>query len=136
MAVSTHYLTYVLEQLAGLAGVHTRRMFGGVGFYCDEVFFGLIADDVLYLRVGDSSRGNYTSRGMAQFRPYAHRPHLSMKYYEVPVEVIDDPQELVNWARRAVEVASTAPSKPRRGTSTGSPKRGRLTLGARGIRTK
>ena len=84
-------------------------MFGGVGLYCDEYFFGLIADDVLYLRVDDSSRADYTSRGMAQFRPYADRPHLSMKYYEAPAEVLEDAAELASWARRSVAVAMRAP---------------------------
>jgi DNA transformation protein len=89
MAVSNDYLAYVLDQLAGLRGVSSRRMFGGVGLYCDEYFFGLIADDVLYLRVDDSNRADYAARGMAQFKPYADRPLLSMNYYEAPVDVLD-----------------------------------------------
>jgi DNA transformation protein len=56
MTLSADFLAYVLEQLAGLGGVSSRRMFGGAGLYCDEFFFALIADDVLYLRVDDSNR--------------------------------------------------------------------------------
>jgi len=86
-------------------------MFGGAGLYCDEYFFGLIADDVLYLRVDDSNREHYTERGMAQFRPYADQPHLSMNYYETPAEVLEDTGELVSWAQRSVRVAMAAPVK-------------------------
>ncbi len=68
MAVSGDYLAFVLEQLAGLPGVASKRMFGGVGLYCDELFFGLIADDVLYLRADEASRADYISRGM-RWRP-------------------------------------------------------------------
>ena len=109
MTTSADFLAYVLDQLAGLGGVSSRRMFGGVGLYRDESFFGLIADDVLYLRVDDSNRPDYTARGAAQFRPYADRPHLSMRYYEAPADVLEDAGELVSWARRSVEVAMKAP---------------------------
>jgi DNA transformation protein and related proteins len=109
MTTSADFLAYVLDQLAGLGGVSSRRMFGGAGLYCDEFFFGLIADDVLYLRVDDSNRADYSTRGMAQFRPYADRAHLSMNYYETPADVLEEAGELVTWARRSVAVAMRAP---------------------------
>ena len=108
MPVSSDYLAYVLEQLAGLAGLSARRMFGGVGLYCEELFFGLIDNDTQYLRVNDDNRADYTARGMSQFRPYADRPELSMSYYEAPADVLEDPAQLVSWARRSVAVAMAA----------------------------
>ena len=108
MPVSSDYLAYVLEQLAGLAGVSSRRMFGGVGLYCEELFFGLIDNDTLYLRVNDDNRADYTARGMSPFRPYADRPELSMSYYEAPADVLEDAAQLVSWARRSVAVAMAA----------------------------
>jgi DNA transformation protein and related proteins len=109
VSVSADFLAYVLEQLAQLADVTSRRMFGGAGLYSDGLFFGLIMDDVLYLRVDDSNRAHYSSRGMAQFRPYADRPHLSMNYYAIPADVLEDAVALVSWARRSVTVAMKAP---------------------------
>lgn len=64
--------------------------------------------DVLYLRADDSNRSDYAARGMAQFRPYADKPHLSMSYYEAPAEVLENAGELVNWVQRSVEVAAQA----------------------------
>ena len=113
MAVSSDFLAYVLDQLAGLGGVNSRRMFGGAGLYKDEFFFGLIADDVLYLRVDDSNRNDYASRGVAQFKPYADRPHLSMNYFEAPAEVLEDPAELVEWARGSIAVAAAVQGQRR-----------------------
>ena len=112
MPVSNDYLAYVLEQLAGLGSVSSRRMFGGVGLYCDEFFFGLIDSDNLYLRVGDANRADYVARGMSAFRPFADKPLLSMSYYETPAEVLEEATELVSWARRSVAVAMAA-SQPR-----------------------
>jgi DNA transformation protein len=113
VAFSSDFLAYVLDQLAALGGVGSRSMFGGVGLYCDELFFGLIADDTLYLRVDDANRGDYTARSMQPFRPYADRAQLSMSYYEAPAEVLENAAELIAWARRSVEVAMRAPAKMR-----------------------
>jgi DNA transformation protein len=111
MAVSNGYLDHVLEQLYGLGRVTSRRMFGAVGLYCAELFFGLIADDTLYFKVDDTNRADYESRGMGQFRPYPDKPDVSMTYYEVPVDALEDAEQLVAWARRSLVVAA-APSKP------------------------
>jgi len=112
MAVSSDYLGYVRDQLSGLGGVTSRRMFGGAGLYCDEFFFALVDNDTLYLRVDDSNRADFTTRGMGQFRPYPDRPQVSMTYYETPADVLEDAAELVAWARRSVAAAMAA-AKPR-----------------------
>jgi len=109
VTVSADFLAYVLDQLSALDNVSSRRMFGGAGLYCDEAFFGLIADDTLYLRVDDSNRGDFTARGAAPFRPYADRPELSMSYFEAPASVLEDARQLAEWARRSVAVAQRAP---------------------------
>ena len=79
------------------------------GCYCDEFFFGLTTDRCALPRVDDSNRAEYTSRGMVQFKPYADRPHLSMRHYEVPADLIDDASELVTRARRSMVVAMKVP---------------------------
>jgi DNA transformation protein len=117
MSASNDYLQYVLEQLADLSDVTSRRMFGAFGLYRDGVFFGLISDDTLYFKVGDATRDDYESRGMGRFKPYRDRPGLSMSYYEVPADVLEDVEALVAWAKRAVTVAAQAPKpvRPARG---------------------
>jgi DNA transformation protein and related proteins len=110
MAVTDDFFRYVLEQLSGLRGVASRRMFGAVGLYSDGAFFGLISSDVLYFKVGDSNRPDYEARGMSQFRPYRDRPQISMSYYEVPAEVLEDVDECMLWAQRSIAVAHSAPA--------------------------
>jgi DNA transformation protein len=119
MAVSSDYLQYVLEQLSGLARVSSRRMFGGIGLYCDGVFFGLIDSDTLFFKVDDSNRGDYVARNMAAFRPVADKPDLSMSYFEVPADALEDRDELASWASKSVAVA-VASAKPRKKRSTGT----------------
>lgn len=80
-------------------------MFGGTGLYCDDIFFGIIASGVLYLKVGEANRREYEAAGMKPFKPYRDKSS-TMKYYEVPLAVLESPTDLVAWARRAVTVAA------------------------------
>lgn len=112
MAVSRDYLAYVVDQLATFDRVVAKRMFGGYGLYAQELFFALIADDTLYFKVNDATREDYVARGAPPFRPFADDPDsYSMNYYQVPADVLDDPDELARWARKALDVARTAQSK-------------------------
>ena len=113
MAVQAQYLAYVLEQLAGLERMSTRRMFGAVGLYSGEFFFGLIDDDTLFFKTGESNCAEYQARKMPRFMPPANRPPGPMGYHQVPADIIEDGEALVAWARKAVAVALTARAKPR-----------------------
>jgi DNA transformation protein len=111
MAVSDEFLQYVLEQLEGLGVIAARRMFGAIGLYHENRFFALISRDTLYFKVNESNRGDYEARGMGRFRPFADRPQLSMTYYEVPADTLEDAEECVAWARRSAAIAA-ATQKP------------------------
>ncbi|HVF17143.1 MAG TPA: TfoX/Sxy family protein [Steroidobacteraceae bacterium] len=109
MAVSANFLSYVIDQLTGLGAVRTRRMFGGIGLYCDDLFFGLIDDDVVYFKVDDSNRTDYTSRGSKAFRPVADDPNaVSMSYFNLPEDILEDSDEVRRWARKSVVIAAAA----------------------------
>lgn len=113
MPVSSDYSQYVLEQLARLPRVTSRRMFGGVGLYSDGVFFGIIANDTVFFKVDDSTRDRYVERGSEPFRPYKDRPEVSMSYFQVPADVLEDADELVPWARAAVRAAAASAASKR-----------------------
>ena len=104
MRVSGNVRDFVLDQLAGLEGLRARAMFGGVGLYAGEVFFGIVAADVLYFKVDDSTRAEDEAAGSKPFKPYADRA-MTMPYYAVPVDVLESAPTLIVWARRAVAVA-------------------------------
>ena len=88
-------------------------MFGGVGLYSNDVLFGILSADTLYLKVDDSNRGRYEAAGMTAFKPYSDKP-MTMPYYQVPADVIEDRDELAVWARASVRVAVRAPSRKAR----------------------
>ena len=111
MAVSPDFVAYVIEQLAQLTRVTSRRMFGGVGLYADGLFFALIASDALYFKVDDSNRSDDEQRGSRPFCPFPDKPEMLMNYYDVPAELLDDAEELSKWARKSVAVALVAANK-------------------------
>ena len=105
MAISEQFLEYILEQLQGLGRLTSRRMFSGAGLYSDGLFFGLLYKDRLYFKTDDSTRPEYEARGSEGFRPRPNTSRVSMRYYTVPADVLEDSQELVKWARQAVAVS-------------------------------
>ena len=113
MAVSQSFLTYVLEQVAGVRGVTSRRMFGGVGLYSDDIFFAVLDNDTLFFKVNDTTRPRYVKRRMPPFMPIPGKPAMS-SYYQVPPGVLEDADELAAWAREAVGVGASAPAKAKR----------------------
>jgi DNA transformation protein len=112
MRVTEGFREFVLGQLAGVRGVHARAMFGGVGLYAEDVFFGILAADTLYFKANERSRARYEAAGMAAFRPYADKP-VSMSYYQVPAAVLEDAERLAVWAQGAISAARASRPAPR-----------------------
>ena len=79
-------------------------MFGGVGLYSGEFFFALIADDILYFKADASTRPDFEARGMGPFRPFGDAGG-TMQYYQVPEDLLEDPDALRPWVEKAVDIA-------------------------------
>ena len=107
LKVSDGFKSFVLDQLEELGDVTPKSMFGGVGLYHRGVFFGILARDTLYLKVNDTNLADYQRAGMKPFRPYPNRSG-TMRYYSVPLDVLESPPDLAAWARKAIAVASGA----------------------------
>ena len=115
---------YVLDQFKQVSGVAARAMFGGFGIYKAGVMFGLIADDELYLKVGDANRPDYEARKSHPFTYEGKGKPMTMSYWRVPDDVLEDPDLLKGWAIKAYDVAlkakkdSNTKPKPRRSPRT------------------
>jgi len=109
MSVSDEYIAYVCDLLADFEPLRIKRMFGGAGVYSGDLFFAILVDDALYLKVDDSTRNDFESRGL---RPFAYRMKNGrtaiMNYYPVPPEVVDDPEAVSAWTSKALDVARRA----------------------------
>lgn len=109
MPVSDDYIDFVRDLLAHFEPLRIRLMFGGAGVYSGELFFAILADDVLYLKVDNGNRAEYAQRGLGPFTYETKTGRRgTMNYYPVPPEVLEDPEALDSWARRALEAARRA----------------------------
>ena len=107
----TSFLTEAVEQAIG--PISTRAMFGGVGIYAGQRFFALIADDALYFKVDDTNRPDFERLGMRPFQPNGEGGEV-MQYYQVPAEILEDPEALRPWAEKAISVAARKRMKGKR----------------------
>jgi DNA transformation protein len=129
LRVTPEFRDFVLDQLARIPQLRSKRMFGGVGLYSGDSFFGIVAADELFFKVDVSNRSAYEAARSEPFRPVLNRP-VSMSYWRVPIEVLEDPGELATWALAAIRVAGNAGSKPRRKAKPAS-RESRKTAGRR-----
>ncbi|WP_428481752.1 TfoX/Sxy family protein [Pyruvatibacter mobilis] len=108
MPVSADYTDFLIEMLAPLGPVTSRRMFGGAGLFADGLMFGLIVNDVLYFKVDGENRAAFEEEGMEVFSYARSGKQASLSYWRVPERLFDDPEEFVDWARDAMSVALRA----------------------------
>lgn len=115
MAPTEGFKDFIKDQLAGFAPVSIRNMFGGAGIYTDGVMFALLADDVLYLKADATSARTFEAEGMGPFT-YAMpgKPPVAMSYWEVPPRLLEEPDELAEWAREAHRIACANKAKSSR----------------------
>ena len=117
MAISDDYIAFARDLLSDLEPLRVKRMFGGAGIYSGELFFAILVDNELYLKVDDANRADYESRGLAPFSYEMKSGRTgTMSYYPPPPEVLEERDALVQWALKAVDAArrSAAGKRPGR----------------------
>jgi DNA transformation protein and related proteins len=102
---------FVLDQLSALPDVRAKAMFGAFGLYQNEHFFAILDEVRLFFKTDAVSQADYVARGMDSFTYESRGRTLRMSYHEVPPDVLENPQELVVWARRAIQAATAPPGK-------------------------
>ncbi|MBP7065130.1 TfoX/Sxy family protein [Ferrovibrio sp.] len=105
MTASNDFMEHAAELFAPLGPIAVRRMFGGAGVYCRGVMFALIVDDTLYLKADAETKGDFEARGVGPFVYTGKGKPVAMSYWQLPAEVIDEPETLLEWARKAYAVA-------------------------------
>jgi DNA transformation protein len=106
--VSSDLVNHCLELLAPLGAVRARRMFGGHGLYCDDLFFALIAADRLYLKTDAQSRPAFEAAGCEPFVYDARGRATATSYWAVPAEAMESAGQMQPWARLAMAAALRA----------------------------
>ena len=122
MVASDSFAEFLREQLAPLGRVSLRRMFGKSGVFCDGIMLGMVADNMLFLRVDEQNRDAF--REAADSPPLSYEKKgstIDLAFWRAPERLFDEPEELVAWARLALAAARRVAA--RRGHASPRPAR-------------
>ena len=114
MSNDNAFTSYVVELMQTIGPVRAKRMFGGHGIFLGDLMFGLIADNVLYLKADSESEDEFIKKGLDAFTYKKKDKVLSMSYYQAPEEALEDSDEMNTWANKAYNAALRAASKKKK----------------------
>lgn len=117
MSADAALIAHLLDVLRPLGGVAAKRMFGGAGLFRDGLMFGLISDEMLYLKADAETVADFEAEGLGPFS-YGTKngERVLTSYWRAPERLLDDDDEMRTWCRRAAEVATRAAKKKVGGT--------------------
>lgn len=101
-SLADHYV----DQLSSWAKTTTRQMFGAVALYRHDHVFAMVWHGGLYFKVDDESRKGYEAAGSHALGYVSEGDKHALKsYWEVPADVLEDHEQLHQWAERAYHAA-------------------------------
>ncbi len=108
MKNSKEFIAHVGELMAGVPGVTIKSMFGGHGVFREGLMFGCLARDELYLRVDGERREQVKSQGGEQFGFEMRGRPMTMPYFTVPSDALEDAELMTELAAAAFADALAA----------------------------
>lgn len=107
MGANAEFVSYIVEQLAPLGFLTTGRFFGGYAISYHGQQFAWIIGSTLYLRVSDITRPDFEAADAQPFKYTTKKGEITVrKFYTAPEFLLDDPEQLLSWSRRAIEAAA------------------------------
>lgn len=93
-----------------------RRFFGGEGIYLGDVMIGMVFDDKIYFKTDEETRKAFVAE---KTKPFTFKKSSTGEtvvtgWFALPDRLYDDPEELAQWAREALAVASASPTTTRK----------------------
>jgi DNA transformation protein len=106
MIASNSFAEFLREQLTPMGRVTMRRMFGKTGVFCNGLMFGMMTDNTLYVRVDEHNRTIFKEAESAPPLNYEKKGQtIDLSFWRVPERLLDEPGELIVWARAALAAA-------------------------------
>ena len=101
---ATEICKEIVQHLAPIGEVSSKKMFGGYGIFESKAMFAIIdSQGDLFFKVGEANRAHYEEIGAEK--------HGRMPYFAVPPEVLEDADELRGWAKASIEIAHSSKKK-------------------------
>jgi len=104
---ASEFVAWLLECLAPVGPVACRRVFNFDGLYSGRTMFGLVTEERVYLKLNASDE--LLREG---FKPLRFTARSGEQV--VSEGILDEPDTLATWARRAIDIATAGHSAKRR----------------------
>jgi len=87
-------------------------MFGKTGVFCNGLMFAMVSDDTLFVRVDEHNREIFQEAAASPPLNYQKGGRtIDLAFWRVPERLLDEPDELVDWARAALAAARRVAAK-------------------------
>ncbi len=116
----------LLDALAPLGPVAARRFFSGTGFTYDGTFFAMLIRGTFYMRVDDGNRPRFEAAGSRPFSYTTRKRRVEVgAFFNAPEALLDDEEELRQWARQSIAAARAAkkPASPKKMAAKKQPRK-------------
>jgi DNA transformation protein len=98
------------DLFAEFGPIQIRRFFGGEGIYAGDIMIGMVFDDMIYFTTDATTRATFLAERCKPFTFLKRSTGETVEthWYSAPDRLYDDPEELAQWARVALGVASAS----------------------------
>ena len=104
----------IREFFSAFGPVSVRRMFGGAGLYAEGAMFALQLRGEIFLKADAETIPALQAEGSEPFVYRAKGRRVVMSFWRLPDRLLDDPEDLANFARAALKAAQRVAAKKSR----------------------
>lgn len=109
MSKDESFHEYVVDLFRNFPGITSRGMFSGWALYQRGIVFAIIAEGELYFKSDKHIQKYFEQVDSHPFVYVRKDPKpVTLSYWSVPEEVMEDEEELALWVERSVEAGKRA----------------------------
>jgi DNA transformation protein len=100
----SEFLQYALDLFNPLGRLTSKTLFGGNVILKNNITFAMVFDGSIYLKTNKDTVKKYLDLDSKPLSYKKNNKTINLRYYEIPIEVIDDEDQLMQWAIEAYEI--------------------------------
>ena len=90
----------LLNKLAPIEGISSKKMFGGHGIFYEGKMFGMVnSKGASFFKTNESNENDYINLNAEK--------HSRMPYYMIPENIINNNESLISWAQKSIDIINS-----------------------------